>query len=517
MTLRSIPSEIGHLSDVDTTTTAPSGGDALVWDGANWAPGEGSGGTAATMPAGVLVETSGSQLAAAPDSVYVNNYCAAYDADTDRTYLAFLGEGRDCYATYFAHATGTLAAPVFVGTNPLSDPADNHGGPTLAIDQDGHVHIVWGGHGRATVALAANHQHSRSDNPHDISAWTTQDIGEGTYPHLHVASNGDLLIFDRADDNHGSTFPAHEFVGVRRSTDGGLTWDSPGSAVIDTTGSPEAFSDAYLFASSMRDDGTIDLFWTVARGAAHDGTRSNVYHAIFDPATNTLSSADGTALGATVDWTDHTACLAATATNVQAIRAVVFDGDRIHAAYTTGTIVSGEEANMEIHVTTWGGTAWSSVDTGARAEWFYQELMLGRHGDKVIGVFGTRTTADRHDLTIWVSPDGATWHDSGVRIAGSTGEGFSAIGPVNGGPWFALAQEMADDWARTNATTDDLLPIHVIGQPTFDTTTTVTSGGTVDAATIRDAGRWEVVVTGSPAVAVTTADGSDWLYTWVSD
>ena len=31
------------------------------------------------------------------------------------------------------------------------------------------------------------------------------------------------------------------------------------------------------------------------------------------------------------------------------------------------------------------------------------------------------------------------------------------------------------------------------------------------------AGRWEVVVTGNPAEAVTTEDGTDWLYTFVSD
>lgn len=30
-------------------------------------------------------------------------------------------------------------------------------------------------------------------------------------------------------------------------------------------------------------------------------------------------------------------------------------------------------------------------------------------------------------------------------------------------------------------------------------------------------GRWEVVVTGTPAEAVTTEDETDWLYTWVSD
>lgn len=40
-------------------------------------------------------------------------------------------------------------------------------------------------------------------------------------------------------------------------------------------------------------------------------------------------------------------------------------------------------------------------------------------------------------------------------------------------------------------------------------------GGIVDAGDVRDAGRWEVVVDGNPAAAVTTEDGSDWVYGWV--
>lgn len=31
------------------------------------------------------------------------------------------------------------------------------------------------------------------------------------------------------------------------------------------------------------------------------------------------------------------------------------------------------------------------------------------------------------------------------------------------------------------------------------------------------AGRWEVLVTGNPAEAITTADGTDWLYTWITE
>lgn len=39
--------------------------------------------------------------------------------------------------------------------------------------------------------------------------------------------------------------------------------------------------------------------------------------------------------------------------------------------------------------------------------------------------------------------------------------------------------------------------------------------GTVTEEDVRDAGRWEVVVSGVPAEAVTNTAGDDWLYTWV--
>lgn len=43
------------------------------------------------------------------------------------------------------------------------------------------------------------------------------------------------------------------------------------------------------------------------------------------------------------------------------------------------------------------------------------------------------------------------------------------------------------------------------------------TGATTSSTTVRDAGRWEVVVVGTPPEAVTTEDETDWLYYWVED
>ena len=42
--LNAITMSIDGLTDVDTTTTAPTNGQALVWDGNNFVPGAGGGG-----------------------------------------------------------------------------------------------------------------------------------------------------------------------------------------------------------------------------------------------------------------------------------------------------------------------------------------------------------------------------------------------------------------------------------------------------------------------------------------
>lgn len=40
-------------------------------------------------------------------------------------------------------------------------------------------------------------------------------------------------------------------------------------------------------------------------------------------------------------------------------------------------------------------------------------------------------------------------------------------------------------------------------------------GGPLDPDEVRDAGRWEVVVSGVPAEAVTNEAEDDWLYYWI--
>lgn len=484
-----------------------------------WLPLASSTGTTsgtATVSTFELTDADGNPVLAAPGSGGASTNSAVYHPGTDRTYLAYLGEGRDCYILAYQHATGTMIGPEFVGIYPLPDD-DNHGNPTVAVDHDGHIHIVWGSHGRGDVSLAAEHRHSRSDNPHDITAWTTTAIGEGTYAHLAVAANGDLLLFDRIDNDHNSTFPAHEYGALRVSTNG--TTFGSASAVIDTTGTPEALSDAYLIAATMEDDGLVHLSWTVARGATHDSTRTNLYHATYDHTTGTLAAMDGTDLGATIDWTEHASVLAATGTNVQQIKHLMV-GDKVHIAYTVGTFTTVPEGTFETYVATWDGAAWSTVATGAESPWGYGIGGLAPYGDGLIGMFTSRT-GTYSDITAWISPDGATWQQAGTFLEGSSGEGFGRVQPIYDGPWMAYAQEMPTDWAATSATSSDLLPLHIIKRaglhdPDQFAAVDHDHDGTYSpvAHTHEGTEHREVAMVGSGASLepVTNTDEDDWLY-----
>ena len=447
---------------------------------------------------------------AAPLTPYVNGPHAVYDATSDSTFYAVLGAGRDLYVGRHHHLTGLTEGPVFAATNPIVGHPDifddttgnDHGAPTINIDADGYLHVVWGSH-------TSEHYHVKSDNPRDISAWTSTAMAtEGTYPRLLVASNGDLLLFDR-------TGVDHDVMGFVRSTDGS-TWGTQ-TFPIDTSGSPEAHSDAYVMDATIDADDVVSFTWMVARGPVHDDVRTNLYHARFDTTTETWESVDGTALGAVIDWADHASVLAYTANPLSTARHLVRDDGTVHIATSFGTLPSeaNEDGTFTVRVITWNGTAWSNVDTGIPQTWRYASATLHDHGDRVL-LLACERTGTYSDVTAHLSTTGATWTEAGTILEGTIGEGFERLGSVQGdGPWLTFAQEMPTDWDRTDATEADLLPVYAITAPSVGTTTGEATP--VTEADVRDAGRWEVVVAGVPAAAVTTEDETDWLYTWVND
>lgn len=211
------------------------------------------------------------------------------------TYVTYQGPLEDPYVAAYNHKTKTWTGPFKAGTSLLGKTpgkkTDNHGKPTLVVDGNGYIHLVFGGHG-GTPAIGENplgnyHDgkqiHVVSKNPLDISSWeTVENISPfGTYSKFIKMDNGDIYLFYR----HG----AHRSNWVYQlSKDNGKTFSEPISILktkkIDgTQENPIIFDSWYIHFSKGQGNDIIAAYnYHVCKGPNHDGERHNVYYMKFD-------------------------------------------------------------------------------------------------------------------------------------------------------------------------------------------------------------------------------------------
>lgn len=390
---------------------------------------------------------------AAPKAAYAFDSQGWFDPVTNRTYLAYLGFERDLYVTYMDHQNGdVLVGSVEVAAYPIDDD-DDHGSPSICVDLDGYIHIVWGAHNTAI-------QYAKSTNKQDISAWTTGSIDalEGTYHQITVdPSTGYLYLIARPGDGstHGTPFPTHSYGSIRSSTDNGSTWSAQ-TEIVDTNGFAEAVEDFYpIGGMDFGGDGFLHFVWSVSRGTVHDDVRTNIYHAYYDPATGFLHSADGTNLGTSINSTDHTSCLAATRNPIGQLT-LGFNGSRIGIIYTAGS--------DDLYVTVWDGTQWAETDLGVNAP-STEEARAAIWGER--GVWKALVPVDNGtygDIKLFGAPaDGDDWTEIDTLLVGNNGEGYSRVSIVrNDGPVRALAPSEVASFAVTSATAADLQNLYAI-------------------------------------------------------
>ncbi|MCC5453272.1 BNR repeat-containing protein [Rheinheimera sp. UJ51] len=151
------------------------------------------------------------------------------------TYVSYQGPFEDPYIAAYNHEAQSWLGPFRAGTSDLGRRVgrtkfDNHGKPTLLIDDLGYIHIFYGGHGGdkhhgvntlGDVHHGAN-KHSISKRPLDITEWEAVDNISvfGTYNQAIKMDNGDIYLFYR----HG----AHRSDWVyQKSTDHGRTFQPP--------------------------------------------------------------------------------------------------------------------------------------------------------------------------------------------------------------------------------------------------------------------------------------------------
>ena len=142
-----------------------------------------------------------------------NKIITSSAGDTKKTYFAYSknGGGKEfihwktmtVWVAAYNHETGRIENDTFIGNQ-----FDNHGCPSLTIDKEGYLHIVYGPHHHPI-------RYRKSLHPNDSTSWTAEEhvsavhgqlepnsdygrgyaiTGEMTYPIVKVDSNGTIHV-----------------------------------------------------------------------------------------------------------------------------------------------------------------------------------------------------------------------------------------------------------------------------------------------------------------------------------
>lgn len=217
--------------------------------------------------------------------------------------MAYRGPDADPYATRFGHDTREFDEPTRIGTNPLPD-EDNHGPPSICIDDDGHVIAFYGSHGRY-------HCTARTREPRDVSAWEDlgpmDDVPGGTYP-SPIVWDGDIYVLYRAGPSWTDPkYPSARYATIARSTDGTRSFEGFGP-ILDVTGHPDELDIAYVKDIEER-NGRLHISWFICHDHAVPTTaaaqhRSGIYHVIYNPTVDSIYDVAGTRYELPLTWDD---------------------------------------------------------------------------------------------------------------------------------------------------------------------------------------------------------------------
>lgn len=212
------------------------------------------------------------------------------------TYVAYQGEKEDPYVVAYNHKKNQWIGPYKAGASLLgksnNKKIDNHGKPTLVVDGEGYIHIVFGGHG-GTKQFGENtlgnynggkQIHVVTKNPMDISSWVEVDnlTPFATYSQFLKFDNGDIYLFYR----HG----AHRSNWVYQVSKDNCRTFSPKVSVLKAkpTNPTEDCSDVWdsWYPSFERGNGNdiiVSYNYHVCKNMVpHYSERNNCYYMTFD-------------------------------------------------------------------------------------------------------------------------------------------------------------------------------------------------------------------------------------------
>lgn len=228
------------------------------------------------------------------------------------TYLSYQGPKEDPYVVSYNHEEREWSGPFKAGVSIMGkDPnrrkkIDNHGKPTMIIDNAGYIHVFFGGHGGLRELHGDNprgnhhygeNKHVVSKRPLDITEWEELDTIPpfGTYNQVVKMDNGDMYLFYR----HG----AHRSDWVyHKSTDNGRTFGEPVSFLKHKRRTDMPAEDSWYpyVTKGMGDEIIVNfdyhLCWDNAGAPdarGHTANRQDIFYMVFDTGKNTWRNIQG--------------------------------------------------------------------------------------------------------------------------------------------------------------------------------------------------------------------------------
>jgi len=229
------------------------------------------------------------------------------------TYVSYQGPLEDPYIAAYNHETEEWTGPYKAGISAMGkDPTrkrkiDNHGKPSMMIDDEGYIHIFFGGHGGVPEIHGDNplgnhhygeNKHVVSKRPLDISEWEEVETIPpfGTYNQVIKMDNGDIYLFYRhgahrsdwvyhvSTDNARSFGPAISFLKHKRRDDvkGVDSW-------YPWVGKGQGDDIIVSFDYHLCWDGN-------ARERGHTANREDLYYMVFDTKTKIWRNVEGETL-----------------------------------------------------------------------------------------------------------------------------------------------------------------------------------------------------------------------------
>ncbi len=343
------------------------------------------------------------------------------------TYVAYQGPHEDPYVCAYDHKTAQWSGPYKAGTSQLGktpdptdrDTVDNHGRPALLVDNDGYIHLIFGGHGGLS-ALGKNHlgtpgrgrqMHVVSKNPEDISSWEVLDNISpfGTYSQFVKMADGDIYLFYR----HGS----HRSDWVyQKSTDNCRTF-SPEVSILKHKMqlNPNTHDSWYAwFHEGKGDTIAVTFNYHPCKILGHDSTRLNAYFMKMSCANESWENVKGESLKMpiTKEYADKMAL--ACDTDGVGIRRVTLRVDSKGFPH-----LLHRRASELVHFY-WDGKAWQESVVFTK-DYKVTDADFAVESPGVIRLLVTARTENQNEVSWWTTQNGGhSWEKERTLMANTT-------------------------------------------------------------------------------------------------